>query len=112
MPGVAYAVVRSEPPQVFLATDVDVLHRVLAAELVARTPSDVLTSSETEAIRRALLDERLARAAHGALVMRARPVADPLDLRLDYLLELAHGRRARGFAGVLGSTCCFLGSFR
>ena len=47
----------SEPPQVFLATDVDVLHRVLAAELVS-TPSDVLTSSETEAIRRALLDER------------------------------------------------------
>ena len=58
MPGVAYAVVRSEPPQVFLATEVDVLHRVLASELVARTPSDVLTNSETEAIRRALLDER------------------------------------------------------
>ena len=58
MPGVAYAVVRSEPPQVFLATDVDVLHRVLASELVARTPSDVQTNSETEAIRRALLDER------------------------------------------------------
>ena len=36
MLGVAYAVVRSEPPEVFLATDVEVLHRVLAAELVAR----------------------------------------------------------------------------
>ncbi|MBM37015.1 MAG: hypothetical protein VX963_12550 [Actinomycetota bacterium] len=58
MPGVAYAVVRSEPPQVFLATDVDVLHRVLATELVARTPTDVLTSSENDAIKNALLEER------------------------------------------------------
>ncbi|HAF69111.1 MAG TPA: hypothetical protein DCL16_08315 [Acidimicrobiaceae bacterium] len=58
MPGVAYAVVRSEPPQVFLADDVDVLHRVLATELVARTPTDVLSTVETEQIKEALLDER------------------------------------------------------
>ena len=58
MPGVAYAVVRSEPPQVFLATDVDVLHRVLAAELVARTPVDAIADSDMESVRKALLDER------------------------------------------------------
>ena len=50
MPGVAYAVVRSEPPQVFLADDVDVLHRVLATELVARTPADVLSAADTEGV--------------------------------------------------------------
>lgn len=58
MPGVAYAVVRSEPPQVFLATDVDVLHRVLATELVARTPTNALADGATESVRAALLDER------------------------------------------------------
>lgn len=58
MPGVAYAVVRSEPPQVFLATDVDVLHRVLAAELVARTPANALPDGDMESVRSALLDER------------------------------------------------------
>ena len=58
MPGVAYAVVRSEPPQVFLADDVDVLHRVLASELVARTPADVLSAAETEGVKEALLHER------------------------------------------------------
>ncbi|SUZ78936.1 uncharacterized protein METZ01_LOCUS31790, partial [marine metagenome] len=50
--------VRSEPPQVFLATDVDVLHRVLAAELVARTPVDAIADSDMESVRKALLDER------------------------------------------------------
>ena len=58
MPGVAYGVVRSEPPQVFLATDVDVLHRVLATELVARTPTNALADGATESVRAALLDER------------------------------------------------------
>jgi hypothetical protein len=58
MPGVAYAVVRSEPPQVFLATDVDVLHRVLAAELVARTPANALADSDMKFVQAALLDER------------------------------------------------------
>ena len=60
MTGVAYAVVRTEPPQVFLATDVDVLQRVLAVELVARTPPTALEPSERSAICDALLDERWA----------------------------------------------------
>jgi hypothetical protein len=58
MLGVAYAVVRSEPPEVFLATDVEVLHRVLAAELVARAPSGTFDRTEVTEVREALLDER------------------------------------------------------
>ena len=58
MAGVAYAVVRTEPPQVFLATDVEVLQRVLAVELVARTPPSALDGPERIAIQQALLEER------------------------------------------------------
>lgn len=60
MSSVAYAVVRTEPPQVFVATDVDVLQRVLALELVARTPASAMQPGERSAIRSALLDERWA----------------------------------------------------
>ena len=60
MTGVAYAVVRTEPPQVFLATDVEVLQRVLAVELVGRTPPTALDPGERSEIRDALLDERWA----------------------------------------------------
>ncbi len=58
MSGVAYAVVRTEPPQVFVASDVEVLQRVLALELVARTPPTALDGAERIAIRTALLDEQ------------------------------------------------------
>ncbi|MDG1198741.1 MAG: hypothetical protein P8R36_04465 [Actinomycetota bacterium] len=58
MLGVAYAVVRSEPPEVFLATDVEVLHRVLAAELVARAASGTFDMNELTELREALLEER------------------------------------------------------
>ena len=58
MLGVAYAVVRSEPPEVFLATDVEVLHRVLAAELVARAASGTFDINELTELREALLEER------------------------------------------------------
>jgi hypothetical protein len=56
--GVAYAVVRTEPPQVFLADDVEVLQRVLAVELVARTDPSALDTAECEEVRTALLEER------------------------------------------------------
>ena len=58
MLGVAYAVVRSEPPEVFLATDVEVLHRVLAAELVARAASGTFDINELTELREALLEEK------------------------------------------------------
>ena len=39
---VAHAVVHTEPPSIFLADDIDVLHRVLALEVVARTDPAML----------------------------------------------------------------------
>ncbi|MGY9075267.1 MAG: hypothetical protein ACKVHU_20215 [Acidimicrobiales bacterium] len=58
--GVAYAVVRTEPPQVFLADDVEVLQRVLAVDLVARTDPAALVPEDLATIRSALLEERWA----------------------------------------------------
>ena len=56
--GVAYAVVHFDPPEVFLAEDVEVLHRALAMELVARTDPSELSTSGAETLRQDLLDER------------------------------------------------------
>lgn len=57
MPSVAYAVVHTEPPSIFLADDIDLLHRVLALEVVARTDPALLKGLATD-IRDALLEER------------------------------------------------------
>ena len=57
MATVAYAVVHTEPSSIFLADDIDVLHRVLALEVVARTDPSLLGDSATT-IREALLEER------------------------------------------------------
>ena len=54
----AYAVVHHDPPEVLAAEDLDVLHRVLAIELVARTPASDLAPSEAETLRAALIEER------------------------------------------------------
>ncbi len=58
MAGVAYAVVRSDPPDVYVAEDVDVLSRLLALELVARTDPATLKPGTAAGLRDALLDER------------------------------------------------------
>lgn len=55
----AVAIVRSDPPQVFLAEDAEVLGRVLAVQLVAQTAPQQLGSSLNE-VREALLEERWA----------------------------------------------------
>lgn len=57
MSAVATAVVHTEPPSVYLADDLDTLHRLLALEVVARTSSRVLNGQAGE-IRSALLAER------------------------------------------------------
>ncbi|MEQ8840985.1 MAG: hypothetical protein RIB98_08390 [Acidimicrobiales bacterium] len=57
MATVAYAVVHTEPPSIFLADDIVLLHRVLALEVVARTHPSLL-AGEADAIRAALLEER------------------------------------------------------
>ena len=54
---VAYAVVHTEPPSIFLAEDLDLLHRVLALEVVARTDPASLSEAAAD-IRVALLEER------------------------------------------------------
>jgi hypothetical protein len=54
----AYAVVHHEPPEVLAAEDLDVLHRVLAIELVARTPGRHLSPGEADMLRTALIEER------------------------------------------------------
>ena len=57
MTAVATAVVHTEPPLVYLADDLDTLHRVLALEVVARTEAALLNGHVGE-IRDALLGER------------------------------------------------------
>ena len=57
MSAVATAVVHTEPASVYLADDIDTLHRVLALEVVARTDASLLNGQASE-IRAALLDER------------------------------------------------------
>ena len=54
---VAYAVVHTEPPSIFLAEDIDVLHRVLALEVVART-DPALLGVAADGVRASLLEER------------------------------------------------------
>lgn len=59
---VAYAVVHSEPAAIYLASDIEVLQRVIAVEVIARTDPRLLDERAGE-IRTALLDERWAAAA-------------------------------------------------
>jgi hypothetical protein len=54
----AYAVVRGDPPDVYVAEDIDTLHRVLALEVVAATPGSTVSEGQRQRIRDALLDER------------------------------------------------------
>lgn len=57
MASVAYAVVHTEPPSIFLADDIELLHRVLALEVVART-DPALLGDTVAGVREALLEER------------------------------------------------------
>lgn len=60
MSAVAYAVVRDSPPTVYAADSLEVLQRLLALEVVARTPPADLRSDARERMRAALLAERWA----------------------------------------------------
>lgn len=71
---VAYAVVRDDPPSVFVAEDLDVLQRALALQLVARTTSDRLPTSERDALRTALLEERWGDAVHAWILHTGIPI--------------------------------------
>jgi hypothetical protein len=55
---VACAVVRDDPPRVFVAEDLATLNWVLACQLVATTPGRDLPVGERDALRVALAEER------------------------------------------------------
>jgi hypothetical protein len=55
---VACAVVRDDPPRVFVAEDLDTLNWVLANQLVAKTPGRDLPPGERASLRKALREER------------------------------------------------------
>ena len=57
---VACAVVRDDPPRVFVAEDLATLNWVLACHLVAKTPGKELPPGERGALRTALREERWA----------------------------------------------------
>lgn len=60
MSSVAYAVVRDEPPTVYAADSIDILQRLLALEVVARSVPNDLDPKARDRMRKALLDERWA----------------------------------------------------
>jgi hypothetical protein len=55
---VAFAVVRDDPPRVFVAEDLATLNWVLACQLVAKTSGNDLPVGERDALRQALTEQR------------------------------------------------------
>ena len=68
---VACAVVRDDPPQVFLAEDQESLNWVLALKLIALTPGHEISDGLRDRLRDALLEERWGEAVE--LWMHDRP---------------------------------------
>ena len=71
---VACAVVRDNPPQVFIADDQETLNWVLALRLIAVTPGRELSDGLRDLLRAALREERWGDAVE--LWMRNRPEVD------------------------------------
>lgn len=71
---VACAVVRDDPPQVFIAEDQATLNWVLALRLIARTPGRELPADLCQQLRTALREEQWGTAV--ALFMQGRPEVD------------------------------------
>lgn len=78
----AYAVVHDEPPAVFTAEDVDVLHWVLAVQLVAQTNASDVTGEQAQALRAALTEERWGDAVAEWIDITGIAVDVHTDLRL------------------------------
>jgi hypothetical protein len=70
----AYAVVRSDPPKVFLADDVETLQWVLALEVVARTRPSDLPAGTGDALRDALRAQRWGQAVFEWIEATGTPV--------------------------------------
>ena len=71
---IACAVVRDDPPQVFVAEDQETLNWVLALKLVAATPSAEVDPGHCDRLREALREERWGDAV--ALWMADHPEVD------------------------------------
>jgi hypothetical protein len=56
-------VLHTDPPQIYAAESVEVLHRVIAKEIVAQTPAGFFTPAVLGELRSALLDEQWGKAA-------------------------------------------------
>lgn len=68
---VACAVIRDDPPQVFVAEDIETLNWVLALRLIGRTPSAELPRHVRDGLRAAVMDEQWGTAVE--LWMREHP---------------------------------------
>ncbi len=87
---VACAVVRDDPPQVFIAEDQDTLNWVLALRLISRTPGHELPKGLRDRLRQALRDEQWGDAVE--LWMQNRPEVDvypSFELYTGHDVELA-----------------------
>jgi hypothetical protein len=80
-------VVRSDPPQVFLANSPDVLSRLLALQLVAQADPEVLDAAGVlDQVREALLEERWA----DAVFLWIQATNEPVDAYPDEPIWTEH----------------------
>lgn len=87
---IAVAVVRDEPPEVFVAEDQDTLNWVIALKLIARTPGSEIRPEVRDQLRDALRNERWGEAVQ--LWMSARTPVDvypSFELHTERDVELA-----------------------
>ena len=84
MKRVSIAVVHGDPPQVYVAEDMDVLHWVLALKVVGSTQPGRLRPDEVEFLREAILEERWAEAVFEWMTM-TRNVIDVFDHHEHYI---------------------------
>jgi hypothetical protein len=68
---VACAIVHDDPPEVFVADDIETLNWVLALKLIASVPGAEVPAGLRESLRRALRDEQWGEAVQ--LWMEVRP---------------------------------------
>jgi hypothetical protein len=70
----SYAVVRSDPPEIYLADDIDTLQWVLALKVVARTRPADLSPGQADVLRQALLAEEWGQAVFEWINATGTPV--------------------------------------
>lgn len=79
---IACAVVHEEPPQVFVAEDIQTLNWVLGLKLIARIPGREVPEALREPLRAALMDEQWGDAV--SIWMQVRPGAVDVYSSFDF----------------------------